>query len=85
MGSMGYSPGRISYSGDNMIVPCNETNDSISGSGNNVTFFYEVGNGNDTINGFNETSTLRVAGSDCSSVVSGSDVIVTVGENRRLI
>ena len=81
MGSMGYSPGRISYSGDNMIVPCNETNDSISGSGNNVTFFYEVGNGNDTINGFNETSTLRVAGSDCSSVVSGSDVIVTVGEN----
>ena len=58
--------------------------DYISNSGNNVLFKYTDGDGSDLIEGFNETSTLRIGdGTDTySKAVSedGFDIIVTVGK-----
>ena len=50
--------------------------------GENILFTYAEGDGNDTIYGFNETSTLSIAGGSYSTQQSGSDVIVTVGDGK---
>jgi len=50
--------------------------------GENVLFTYASGDGNDTITGFNETSTLSIAGSSYSKETVGEDIIVTVGDGK---
>ena len=66
-----------------------ENNTLQGGKGNDViyggkanTFIYEEGDGNDTIWGFDATSTLKIIGTGYSSVESGSDIIVTGGEGK---
>ena len=49
--------------------------------GKNLFIEYRAGDGNDTIIGFNETSTLDIANSSYSTQINDSDIIVTVGEN----
>lgn len=57
-------------------------NDSIVNSGENVTFVYNSGDGNDIINGFKANSMLSIVGSLYSSQISGSDMIFTVGSGK---
>ena len=44
----------------------------------NILYQYELGDGNDLINGFNATSTLSISGGMYSSEKIGDDVIVTI-------
>jgi len=76
-------------SGDDYIYIRN--NNTVSGDAGNDTIElhmyaealinYAAGDGNDLINAFNETSTLSIGGGEYSSVVSGDDIILGVGEN----
>lgn len=50
-----------------------------------VLFKYAAGDGNDTIQGFNASSTLQISGSEYSSAISGDDVIITVGDGSILL
>lgn len=54
-------------------------NDSIKNSGDNVLFQYTLGDGEDTIHGFRLNNTLQIFGGIYSTLVSGNDVIVKVG------
>ena len=56
-------------------------NDSIS-AGNNVLIQYNSGDGNDAIWSFDANSTLSIGGGNYSSAVSGSDVVLTVGNSK---
>ena len=56
-----------------------------SGKGSNNVFLYNNGDGNDTIDGFNSTSTLSISGSSYSTAESGRDVIVYVGSSSILL
>ena len=47
--------------------------------GNNVLIKYSLGDGNDIIHGFNDTSTLSISASNYSTSLNGSDLIVKVG------
>ena len=70
----------IYNSGDNVTIETGKGNDSITNDGGeNILFKYENGDGNDLIQGFNETSTLSIVVGTYSSQKSGDDVIVTVG------
>ena len=53
--------------------------DTIDNKAANVVIIHELGDGNDLIKGFKDTSTLRIAG-DYTTQISGSDVLVTVDE-----
>ena len=70
--------------GTDTTINAGAGNDSIQNSGSNVLFKYSAGDGNDSINGFNETSTLQIGGGvgTYSSQVSGSDIIVSVGSGK---
>ncbi len=48
----------------------------------NVLFKYDSGDGNDKIYGFKSDSTLSISGSSYSSIKSGDDIIVTVGNGK---
>ena len=63
---------------DNVTINAGRGNDTIQNGGENVLFKYSLGDGNDLITGFNETSTLSIAGGNFSSVTSGNDVIISV-------
>ncbi|MBR4152633.1 MAG: hypothetical protein IKT98_06690 [Selenomonadaceae bacterium] len=58
--------------GDDSILLNNE--------GHDYLIQYKSGDGNDFIEGFNETSTLSIAGSSYTSTTNDSDIIITVGE-----
>ena len=69
--------------GDNVTLSGGTGNDYIyNGAGVNVVFQYNTGDGNDTISGFNETSTLAVTGAKYSTKKSGDNVIVTVDKGK---
>ena len=55
--------------------------DTINNSGENVLILYNTGDGNDSIIGFNATSTLSLSSDEYSSTTSGNDIIVTVGDD----
>ena len=57
-------------------------NDLIQNNGTRVLFKYNYGDGNDTITGFGSTDTLSITGDRYSSVTSGSNVIITVGNGK---
>ena len=67
----------ISVNGNNATISGGKGNDTIKSSGSNVLFVYDSGDGNDSIAGFDATSTLQVS-ENFSSVKSGKNVIVTV-------
>lgn len=66
--------------GSDTIVASGAGNDDILNDGTQVAFNYKSGDGNDLIEGFNATSTLQITGGTYFSQVSGSDILVTVGE-----
>ena len=69
-----------SYYGQYVTINGGKGNDLISNSGENVLYQYASGDGKDTISGFGENDTLKITkGTIKSSVVSGSDLILTVG------
>ena len=72
----------VSNEGNNSLIDGGAGDDYISNSGANVLFNYTSGDGNDVIEGFNSTSTLSISDSKYSSEKSGSDIIVTVGDNK---
>ena len=67
---------------DNVTISGGTGNDSIYNDSNNILFQYSEGDGNDTITGFNSTSTLSISGDTYSTQVSGYNVIVTVGDEK---
>ena len=69
--------------GNNTSISGGLGNDSIDNwNASNVLFQYAAGDGNDLIQGFNETSTLLISGGSYSTAQSGSDIIVTVGDGK---
>ena len=64
------------------IVEAGKGNDTISNSGAYSIFNYTEGDGKDKIFGFDETSTLNIAGSKYSSKKSGDNIIFTVGSGK---
>ena len=56
--------------------------DYITNDGDNNTFVYSNGDGNDVIYGFNDMSTLEISGGSYTTQRSGNDVIVTVGRGK---
>lgn len=70
-------------SGSNVTIIGGTGNDTIINKyGENVLFQYANGDGNDYIEGFNETSTLSIGGGSYSTIKSGDDLIITVGEGK---
>lgn len=67
---------------ENVSINSGAGDDSIDNWGYNVLIQYTEGDGNDFIQGFNETSTLSIASSFYSRQVSGDDVIVKVGDGK---
>ncbi len=59
--------------------------DGFIGDSKNVLFIYKAGDGNDTVKGFNETSTLLISSENYYSQTSGSDVIVTIGTGSIIL
>ena len=75
----------ISNDGSNVTINAGAGNDTINNMNSNVLFKYNDGDGNDYIEGFNETSTLRIlsATGTYSTVNDDSNnVIVSVGTGR---
>ena len=65
----------IYNSGSNVSISAGADDDYIYNSGGeNVLFFHD--SGNDTIGGFNETSTLKISGGTLSSVTNGNHLIL---------
>jgi len=69
------------YGGGSSLTLAGDTgNDLIQNyGGNNVLIAYASGDGNDSVVGFNSTSTLSIGGGTYSSQLSGSDIVVKVG------
>ncbi len=74
----------ISNSGQNVTINALEGKDTISLASNasNNVIVYKSGDGNDLIQGFNETSTLDMGTDFYTSVKSGNDLVITVGEGK---
>ena len=71
--------------GKNVTIVGGKGNDSIYNSGENVLFKYAIGDGNDTITGFNATSTLQVGNGTTdtySKTPDNGDLVFTVGEEK---
>ena len=70
----------IYNTGNNATISGKSGNNSITNNyGSNVVFDYVSGDGNDTIWGFREDSTLNISGLEYATEKSGNDVIVSVG------
>ena len=68
------------FGGNLVTLSGGKGNDTIQNSGSNVLFLYEAGDGDDFIQGFDETSTLSISGDIHSTQTEGANVIVTVGD-----
>ena len=97
--SNGYWSSSVSMNGgagnDSIYNKCGKNISINAGTGNDLISLeagisdkiiqYSAGDGNDTIFGFKGTDTLRISGGSYSTQVSGSDVIVTVGDGSILL
>ena len=54
--------------------------DYVTNEAADFVYNYTVGDGNDTIEGFNEASKVRISGGDYTASASGNDVILKVGD-----
>ena len=73
----------ITNTGANITINAGAGDDTISlaSSATGNVIEYNEGNGNDTVYGYNDSHTLQINSSNgWSSVVSGNDIVVTVGE-----
>ncbi len=70
------------YGSDNTTLIGGKGNDKIDIGTAAVMIRYIRGDGNDSISGFNEDDTLKIAASSFSTLISGNDVIVNVGSNQ---
>ena len=77
-----FAPDDKNYDGSNTTIIGGIDNDTIKNLGDNILFKYTAGDGNDSIVGFNATSTLSIAGSIYSTQASYDDVIITVGKGK---
>ena len=75
----------ISNNGEKSTVEGGAGDDSIYNSATNFVYVYRTGDGNDLIEGFDENSYLQIVDGTYSTAVSGSDIIVTVGEGNITI
>ena len=77
----------ISNEGEYSVIDGGAGDERISlGSGSEKTLIeYVYGDGNDTIYGFNATSTLSIADTEYSTTKSGSNIIVTAGKDKILL
>ena len=76
----------IRNSAQNVTILGGTGNDAIENSGANVLFKYNVGDGDDAIYGFNETSTLQIVNADTYSMQTlRSNIIVIVGDSRIVL
>lgn len=67
--------------GSNVLIDSGTGNDSIHNrAGSNITFNYRNGDGNDTIDGLKEFPTINISGGFYSSLTSGDDVILKIGD-----
>ena len=72
----------IQSNGSDVTLSGGEGDDTVyNRSGSNVVFRYTEGDGDDLIQGFNETSTLQIAGSYGGSMKSNKNMLVMVGDN----
>ena len=76
--------GDLDYASIQTTITGGKGNDSISLSGAaNKTFIqYSSGDGNDVIQGFGATDTIKITGAKYSKKTSGQDVILTVGKGK---
>ena len=76
----------IENTGSDVTVIGSAGNDYIfNNGGTNVSFKYSAGDGNDSVYGFNSTSSLSIAGGEYSSALNDNDTIITVGEGSILL
>ena len=66
---------------NNVTINGGTGDDTIENIGSNVFYRYTKGDGNDVINGFTENDTLYIESAKHTQTVSGSDLIVNVGDN----
>ena len=64
---------------ENVTIYGGAGNDTIENDGSKTLFVYNSGDGKDLIQGFNETSTLKIVGDTYTQKTSGKDIIFTVG------
>ena len=74
----------IYNSGSRVTIMGGAGNDTFDNGGEKVLFKYTAGEGNDSISGFDENDSLQIGGGTgtYSTVKSGDDVIVMVGEGK---
>ena len=78
----------ISSDGNDSTLAGGKGDDSIKSTGNDVLFKYAPGDGKDTIDGFNESSRLRIGDGTTdtyATLASGNDVIVYVGDGSIVL
>ncbi len=73
--------GSIEYA-HNVSIEGGKGNDTHHNIGTGIVYIYNNGDGNDLIRAFNADDTLLVASGTWSTKKSGSDIIVTVGEDK---
>ena len=69
--------------GANVTIDGGKGNDSINNNGGNENVLFVYSGGNDIIEGFNESSTLKISSGtlDTLATLSGEDILLTVGKN----
>ena len=67
--------------GANVTISGDAGDDHIENNGKNAVFNYALGDGSDTLYGFDETSKLSITGGKYSAETDGDDVVITVGES----
>ncbi|MBR4153488.1 MAG: hypothetical protein IKT98_11095 [Selenomonadaceae bacterium] len=74
----------ITSSGSNLSIKGGKGNDfiSLSSAAKNNVIVYNSGDGSDTISGFDENDTLKIAKGTAATSTSGNDVIFTVGKGK---
>ena len=75
----------ITNSGPNATISGGAGNDSIYSYGASSLIQYALGDGNDTISGFDSDDTLHITKGSYSAKVSGNDVIVKVGKGKIIL
>ena len=60
-------------------------NDSIYNSADSVVYFYNTGDGDDTISGYGSSDTLKISGSYSTQTSGSSDILINVGSGSILL